>query len=124
MAEYRDVPVSVARDIAERYLKSQVVVLVWDSVHEHFHTTTYGIEAADKAAAANLGQIVTAAAGGDLSKSQIFEDYTKKFDAAFYKESLELLAEMRSAVSTSQAEGRIEKFLKRAGFPLEKHPRN
>ena len=49
---YHEVPVTVARAIAENFSKSQVVILAWDSVHQLTHTTTYGVTAADKENAA------------------------------------------------------------------------
>lgn len=72
---YVPVPVRAARDIAEKYAKSMVIINAWDPIHEVLHTTTYGRSATDKAMAANGGQIAAKALDADLREGHEFEDY-------------------------------------------------
>lgn len=72
--EYRPIPVEAARHIAEQYEKSIVIVLAHDPVHGQLHTTTYGIDAQNKAWAAQGGEIAAKALGA-INPAVDFEDY-------------------------------------------------
>lgn len=75
-AAYVPIPVAVAREIAARYQKSQVVILAWDPVHELTHTTTYGVEPDEKERAAEVGDACAKAICGDgFERRRSFEDY-------------------------------------------------
>ena len=91
MQNYKPIPVSVAKDIAATFAKSQVVILAYDPAHEVTHTVTYGVEPFDKENAAAAGHLCTKAIGCDLSRRQTFEDYHQDFSAANYKRATELL---------------------------------
>jgi hypothetical protein len=91
---YLPIPVSVATEIADKFAKSQVVILAFDPVHEVTHTTTYGKSPFDKENAAATGKIVTQAIGNDLSRAQHFEDYHKDYAAANHKALIEAVREI------------------------------
>lgn len=82
MKEYKDIPVRAAVEIAEQFDKDIVVILAWNHEHHKFHTVTYGVAPKDKTPAANLGEIVTKAAGGDVSQKAFVEDFRKNYSAA------------------------------------------
>ncbi len=84
MSGYLPVPVSFAAEIAERLDKDQVVILSYNRGHNLVHTTTYGRSAFDKCSAADLGDVVSQAAGCDLKKKRIYEDF--RLEAAKLKE--------------------------------------
>lgn len=88
-ATYQPIPVAVAKQIAEDFAKSQVVILAFDPVHQVTQTTTYGKEPFDMENAAAVGKICAQAIGCDLSKRQDFEDYHKDYDAAKFKALIE-----------------------------------
>lgn len=75
MEPYKPVPVEVARQIAEQYGKSIVIIFAHDPVHGIMHTTTFGADPQNKAWAAQGGEIATKALGGILDESVQFEDY-------------------------------------------------
>mgnify|MGYP006908234730 CR=1 FL=1 len=89
MSEYKPVAVDVARQIATQFDKSAVVILSYDPVHQLTHTTTYGRSAADKDAAAKLGD-ACASLVGDLSRRTNYEDY-RTTDQAVRAEAIERL---------------------------------
>ena len=72
---YVEVPVSAAREIAERYQTDIVIINAWDAVHQLIHTATYGVTAVDKRFAAHGGHLTSQALGADLSRMQNFSDY-------------------------------------------------
>lgn len=74
---YVMIPVGAARDVAEKYRKSMVVINAWDSVYGCLHTTTYGVSADQKAMAADAGTITARALNPELlhKNVQCFEDY-------------------------------------------------
>lgn len=119
MSQYVEVPVTAAKAIAERYQKSQVVILAWDPVHKLTHTTTYGVEAFDKENAAAAGEICTAAIGADLSKRQTFEDFHRDLEPALYREAVELFKVIRARNGcTAPQLQQIDRWLKTAGYSL------
>jgi hypothetical protein len=74
-SNYKAIPVSEALRVAEAYEKSMVVITAWDPKAQLVHTTTYGKDATDKELAALLGEVFARAAGADLSRARVFEDY-------------------------------------------------
>ncbi|HZT79607.1 MAG TPA: hypothetical protein VFA26_05280 [Gemmataceae bacterium] len=74
------IPVFAAAELAERYNKSLVVILSYDAKHGLLHTTTWG-RPRWKKVAAEFGDFLTQAAGGDLSKATIFEDFRRKLES-------------------------------------------
>lgn len=114
---YQAIPVIVARMIAEKYAKNQVVILAWDAMHGLTHTTTYGVSAFEKENAAAVGAICTKAIGADLSAKQTFEDFHDNMDPALYREALELLRLIRNRQGcTGPMLQSAERILKAAGF--------
>ena len=105
MAEpYKPVPVATAREIAEKFDKSIVIILTHDPVHGLMHTTTYGTDPHNKAWAAQGGEIASKALGGVLDQSTQFEDY-RLSTALELREALKTFMEMwgtRDAVSSSK----------------------
>ena len=69
------VPVAAARDIARSFAKDVVVIVAYDNAHERLHTTTYGRDPLDKVRAADLGEVLAKAAGGDVSRGEYSEDF-------------------------------------------------
>jgi hypothetical protein len=86
---YEPVPVEVAREIAEKYHKSIVIIFAHDPVHGLMHTTTYGTDPQNKAWAAQGGEIATKALGGIPQSDMVFEDYR-------LEQARKLLAVLRS----------------------------
>lgn len=72
------VPVFVAKDIAEKYGKSIVIINSFDPVSGLLHTTTYGKSFVDKEWAAVAGDITAKAIGADLEGKTTYEDFRKK----------------------------------------------
>ncbi len=60
--KYRPIPISAAKEIAQRFAKDQVIVVTWDAVHGREHVTTYGID---------VEQCRQAALGGDRVKTAL-----------------------------------------------------
>lgn len=110
MREYFPVPVSSARDIANAFGKQIVVIVAVDRVHGQVHTTTYGKEAFDKIAAAELGQVLAEAAGGFTPAAHCFEDFRQPalhaelVDEllAAATETVNSVARLRSAIANPQ----------------------
>ncbi len=75
MSNYIPVPVEAAKDIAERFQKSIVIIFAHDPVHGQIHTTTFGVSAQEKLWAAQGGEIATKALGGVTELSVEFQDY-------------------------------------------------
>src|ERR1700735_4086932 len=67
--EYVEVPVSAAREIAERFRKDIVIINAWDAVNERMNTTTYGVTEQDKRYAAVGGARTAAVLGEDLREA-------------------------------------------------------
>ena len=61
--KYIDVPINVAKDIAEKYSKTQVIIVCWDKHHSRTHVTTYGKTESDCKEAAIGGNKVKKALG-------------------------------------------------------------
>lgn len=74
MSEYIPVPTTTAKDIAEQFAKSIVIILCYDPAHGMLHRTTFGVTPQDKVWAANGGDIA-ARALGILPVDVQFEDY-------------------------------------------------
>lgn len=75
MKPYVNIPVELARQIAQDFDKQIVVVCAWNHAHAKLHTTTYGVEPKDKRDAAKAGEICAKALGMDIGKSETFEDF-------------------------------------------------
>lgn len=119
MSEPIPVPVTIAKDIAEMFKKSQVVILSYDPEHNLTFTTTYGVTAFDKENAAATGELVTKAIGCDLGKKQAFEDFHSDYDPALYKQAKELIQKLFTRHDGSPwAIQQMEEFLKATGHRL------
>lgn len=71
-----ELPVDAARELAEKYRKSMVVILSYDPVSGLTHTTTYGIEPVDKERAADVGrQCAKLICGEGFAQRKSYEDY-------------------------------------------------
>src|SRR3954454_15981188 len=84
VADYKQITTDVAKQIAEHFEKSQVVVWAWDPAHELVHVTTYGVSAEDKVVAAQSGELVGQVLGLDRSKQRSFQDFRQHFDAGLF----------------------------------------
>lgn len=94
--QYKPIPVDVGRLIASRFDKTQVVILAYDPTHGMWHTVTYGRSAADKDAAAMLGEAATRLVA-DVVQRSMFEDY-QTTDQAARAEAIERLIEAAGQV--------------------------
>lgn len=94
-APYIPVPVEAARDIAEKYGKSIVIIFSYDPAHGLLHTTTYGTDPQNKAWAAQGGEIGTEALGGLRMAATDFEDYR-------LEQAANLLAALKSAIKITE----------------------
>jgi hypothetical protein len=91
---YQPVHVTEARGIAERYQKRVVVITAWDEAHGRLHTTTYGVTAQDKLWAAELGELLSKAAGAAPDTRRVHEDF-RTVPAAEYKAQVDRLERIR-----------------------------
>lgn len=70
------VPVETAKEIAERFRKTMVVILSYDPVSEMTHTTTYGVEPLDKERAADVGaECAKFICGDGYARRKSYSDY-------------------------------------------------
>lgn len=76
------VPVEAARQIADRYEKTVVVILAYDPLSELIHTTTYGRGAQEKEVAAWAGEQAAKAVGCDLQQKRTYADFAEPSTAA------------------------------------------
>jgi len=84
---YIPIPVEAAQELAEKYQKSQVLIVAVDPVHGLFHYTTFGVGAEDKVAVAHMADTVAdIISDGDTAK--VFEDF-RAGEAAQYKAQLD-----------------------------------
>jgi hypothetical protein len=60
---YKDIPIDVAKRIAEEFDKNQVIIVTWDEAHGRTHVTTYGKTLEECQQAAKGGNIVKRALG-------------------------------------------------------------
>lgn len=75
-ASHTPIPVETAREIATKFHKSMVVVLAYDPASMLTHTTTYGVEPADKERAADVGERCAKLICGDgFEQRTRYEDY-------------------------------------------------
>ena len=75
--------------MAERYSKSMVVVLAYDPEQQLMHTTTYGVDPADKEQAADVGEMCTRLVCGDgFEQRRMYEDF-RHVDAAERAQQIE-----------------------------------
>ncbi len=119
MPEYCEIPVHVAKSIAETFQKDQVIILAFDAEHQLTHTTTYGKTAVDKENAAAAGELLSKTLGCDLGKKVEYEDFHRDYDPAIYRESLELLTLIaRRGGTTAVQLQAIERLLKLTGRQL------
>ena len=63
MSKYKSIPITVAKEIASKYDKSQVIVITWDKLHNTTHVTTYGKTIEDCEQAAKGGNFIKKALG-------------------------------------------------------------
>jgi hypothetical protein len=61
--EYKEIPISVAKEISEKYDKSQVIIATFDKMHLMTHITTYGQSISDSEEAAQGGNFIKSALG-------------------------------------------------------------
>lgn len=80
MSKYTPVPVAAARQIADEFDKSVVIIFAIDAQHDRSHMTTYGRTAEQKAWSAHLGDEVARIISGS-EKREVYEDY-RSIDAA------------------------------------------
>ena len=81
---YVPVPVAVASEISRKFDKDIVIIFCINHEHVLSHTTTFGRAARDKLVAADLGEVLAAAAGCEVAKKTSYEDF--RLDAARLKE--------------------------------------
>jgi hypothetical protein len=74
-AKYFPVPGVVATEISRAYCKDVVAIIAWDRNSQMIHTTTYGASSQDKVSAANLGETLAKAAGGQTDLRTTYEDF-------------------------------------------------
>jgi hypothetical protein len=60
---YKDIPIEVAKRIAEEFDKDQVIIVTWDKTYGKTHVTTYGKTLEECHQAANGGNMVKRALG-------------------------------------------------------------
>lgn len=76
--KYKPVPVEAARELADKYDKSIVLIWSWDPVHGLLHTTTYGKSLQEKHWAAQGGEIAAKALGAIMTEKEVYEDFRKE----------------------------------------------
>ena len=68
MSEYKDIPISAAKRIAQEFDKNQVIIVTWDQKHGRTHVTTYGKTKEECNQAAKGGALIKKALGWCDSK--------------------------------------------------------
>jgi len=61
--EYIGISIEDAKELADKYQKSQVIIFTWDKFHETEHVVTYGNTAEDSVHAARGGNFIKKALG-------------------------------------------------------------
>lgn len=79
MKEYKQVPVSEAVAIGDKYDKHAVVIMTLDMEHRRVHATTAGKGTELQNEAHEFGQLFMHIMGGDLSKKKEFQDNREKW---------------------------------------------
>lgn len=72
---YKPIEVRVARGLADTFKKDLIVIASYDREHERTNITTYGRTAADKALAAEVGDVL--AADLQLAQTRTYEDFRR-----------------------------------------------
>lgn len=57
-SKYKDIPISAAQEIANKFDKDQVIIVTWDKTHGRTHVTTYGKTLEECKLAADGGNLV------------------------------------------------------------------
>lgn len=73
--EYHPIPVKEAKRITDEYGKNIVIIGAFDDKFEQFHITTFGKTAPEKLIAAEWGELIVKALGGDLERKVTYEDF-------------------------------------------------
>lgn len=110
--KYKPVPVSTAREIAEKYDKAIVIINTWDTTHGLLHTTTFGVSQEQKEQAAIGGDISAKALGADMPRADFYED--------FRKDQLRLLESAREALRSYQYGNSSPDLAKEVADEIEK----
>lgn len=63
MTDYKDIPIEVAQEIAEKFHKNQVIILAWDKNFGKCHVSTFGKSQIDARQAAEGGNRLKKAIG-------------------------------------------------------------
>lgn len=101
-ANYKPVTVDAARQIAQAFQKSIVVIIAIDPVHDKLHTTTYGMGSVDKVQAARLGDLLATAAGANLQQRHTFSDF-REVAAGESARAIDLLIQANDAADAALA---------------------
>lgn len=110
MSKYKAIPISAAKEIAEKYEKNQVIIVTWDAVHGKEHVTTYGATKHECQQAARGAQLVQKALR--WPPDQIVEVKASK------QELQDALREAYNYVANSKAPEELRtRILKLLGYP-------
>ena len=63
MKNYKKVTIAAAKEIAQKFDKTQVIIVCWDDTHKKMHVTTYGKSLLDCEQAAVGGNFIKRALG-------------------------------------------------------------
>lgn len=87
-SEYQPIPVEIAGKISREFGKSIVVIVAYDRVHALTHVTTFGESAAEKVAAASVGDAIIPLLNLAADQKRGFEDF-REMDVAKEREAAE-----------------------------------
>jgi len=82
MADYVPVPVSVAKEVAERCDKQIIIILAWNRPSDMCHLTSYGESPTEKDTAAAFADKLRDMLADDPSAATVFEDFREPTEAA------------------------------------------
>jgi hypothetical protein len=91
------IPVGSAKALVEQCGLSGVLTIGFgDVASRDKHVTTYGASAADKVLTAMIGDAVQHVLESELSGWKVHADFRQEYDAALFREALELLTLVRN----------------------------
>lgn len=92
----KPIPIETAKQLAEQYGMSQILIVAWQRQPAATHVTTFGVTADDKVRAAQAGDLLCKhMLLYDVNRT-VHADFRREFDAGLFKESLDLLKLIRN----------------------------
>lgn len=113
MSQERSIPVSAAKEFAERHGKAVAVLVGYDPADNRVHVATYGVAPTDKQVAAEWGELCAKAIGcGDVRERYVDFRATDRAQWAKEREQLcDMLKELTDLASSASSVLRAQSHL-------------